>query len=99
MDVDRRVRVDGRWPRVRRYKWAVAATYVAYLAGLLWLTARFFWPCRYGTPLVRSSGEARIWDSYYSEMRFSGALDAIVTPDDDRVDVLLLGASVLQQVS
>jgi hypothetical protein len=88
-----------RWPRIRRHRLALALAYVAYLGGLLWLTDRLFWACRFGTPLVRSTGEARVWDTYYPELRATGALDAQVTRNDDRVDVLLLGASVLQQVS
>ena len=74
-----------RRPRRRRRRWFIA-TYAAFLVVAVAAVLRLV------------TVEADVWDYYYPELKASGATSAPVSRDDDTIDVLTLGGSVLLQV-
>lgn len=81
------------WRRVR-----FAVVYSLYLIVLGWIGLKLFAWFKYDVPLTRSENRDDVWRLYYAELWRSGAIEADGTRDDGRLDVLLLGASVLEQV-
>lgn len=82
---------------LRRLRFAVL--YSLYVAGVLFLGLKLYGWFVYDVPLTRSSNADDVWGLYYPELWESGAIDSDANPDDDRLDVLLLGASVLEQMT
>lgn len=87
-------RRPGRWWRRRLVLYPL---YIAYLLGLVWLGFKIFLRIQYGVSVVAPTAAVSLEDFYYPELRKTGALDVAAT-DDERLDVLLLGGSVLEQV-
>lgn len=71
--------------------------YAAYLLGLAWLGFKIFLRVQYGVSVVAPTAAVSLEDFYYPELKKTGAIDVAAT-DDERLDVLLLGGSVLEQV-
>lgn len=83
------------WPRRVRF----AVLYSAYLVVLCWIGLKVFAWMQYDVPVTRSANADDVWRLYYAELWKSGVLDSNGSHDDGRFDVLLLGASVLEQVA
>lgn len=71
--------------------------YAAYLLGLTWLGIKLFLRVQYGVSVVAPTSAVQLEDFYYPELKQAGTFDVPRTLDD-RLDVLLLGGSVLEQV-
>ena len=75
------------------------AIYLLFITGLCWLGMKVFWKFRYSVPLTKTTQQMDLYEFHYPELWSTGAADAEVAPDDNIFDVLLLGGSVLEQVS
>lgn len=73
--------------------------YSLYLLAVGWVGLKLFVWIEYDVPPTRAANDDDVWRLYYPELWKSGAIEADRTTDDDRLDVLLLGASVLEQVA
>jgi lysophospholipase L1-like esterase len=82
---------------LRRVRFAVL--YSLYVAGIVFLGWKLYGWFVYDVPLTRPSNADDVWGMYYPELWKSGAVDSDARPDDGRLDVLLLGASVLEQMT
>ncbi|MDB5384716.1 MAG: hypothetical protein JWM11_362 [Planctomycetaceae bacterium] len=81
-------------PQSWKRKTLFVGIYLLFLMFLVWGGGRLFWKWKFGVPLT---AKADVWDYYFPELRSSGVLDADVRPDDDVLDVVLLGASTLEK--
>ena len=72
--------------------------YAGYLVGLAFIALKVYGYLALDIPVTRSANEDDVWRLYYGELWDSGAITSNSTADDGRMDVLLLGASVLEQV-
>ena len=81
------------WRRVR-----FVVLYSLYLVVLGWIGLKLFAWFKYDVPLTRSENRDDVWRTFYPELWKSGAIETDGTGDDARLDVLLLGASVLEEV-
>ncbi|MCH8828147.1 MAG: hypothetical protein IID45_01070 [Planctomycetes bacterium] len=82
--------------RRRLFFWTV---YGAYVAGLFWVGVKVFWYVSYDVPITRSVEADDIWQIYFPELWKSKAVTAQIKANDETFDVLLLGASVLEQTA
>lgn len=79
----------------RPLKWLI---YCAYLAVLGVVGVELFWWLRFGSVPDTPERDAEfVWRYYYPELWDSGAMDAVTSPEDATIDILLLGGSVLEQ--
>ncbi len=78
----------------KRRRWCFIALYPLYLLGLVWLGVQFFWLLQ-----EQKTGKSKtdVWGYYYSKL--SPVQKADIRENDKTFDVLLLGASVLEQVA
>ncbi len=79
-------------PSTRR-RWFVLL-YPVYLLIVLWLGVQFFWTVREQTT---GQSQLDVWGYYYSKL--PAVREADVRSNDETVDILLLGGSVLEQVA
>jgi hypothetical protein len=89
-----------KFERSSRRRILFRGVWIVYLCGLLAVAGWAYWAHRTGqltTPA--SSGKNEFWRTYYSELAQSGVMDAQTSPDDGYVDVVMLGASVLEDAS
>ncbi|MGE0606773.1 MAG: hypothetical protein AB7O62_06570 [Pirellulales bacterium] len=79
-------------PNVRR-RWLKRLAFVAYLLVLCEVAVRGYWTIRHGVPFfdMRQIFVGR----FYPELRESGVLTANVSREDETLDVLILGGSVV----
>ncbi len=73
--------------------------YVLWVAVLCWGGLKFLWWWQFGVKVTDSAGTETVWKSFYPELYRSGLMEAKLGPDDGHYDVLLLGASVLEQTA
>jgi hypothetical protein len=73
--------------------------YVLWIALLCWGGLKFFWWWQFGVKVGDSPGTETVWMTFYPELYRSGLMEAKLGPDDGHYDVLLLGASVLEQTA
>jgi len=73
--------------------------YIVFVCGLVTLAATAYWQIRSSPATSGRTDEESIWLYYYGELKQSGDYDAESSLDDESFDVLLLGASVLEQVA
>ncbi len=66
--------------------------YLVFVASLLWGGSWLYLSWKLGTPLPSA---VDVWGYYYPELRSSAALGADIRPDDDFLDVLMLGGSTI----
>ncbi len=85
--------------RSSRQKLLFACVYAFYVFGLVWLGSKLYWKLRYDVPVTAAPDVQTVWTHYFPELMQSGVLEADLAPNDDSFDVLMLGASVLEQVS
>ncbi|MBW3539041.1 MAG: hypothetical protein KY476_02110 [Planctomycetes bacterium] len=96
---------DAREPRaVRRLlpwrrRLLFAAALLILVAAGVGLAERLFWAAGYGVPVIGGDAAERVWSYYYPELAASGVASAEIDAADETFDVLLLGASVLEQVT
>jgi len=82
-----------RWPRSWKRRLIFSGVYLLFLVGLGWGGCRLYWKLKFDVPLTSS---ASVWDYFFPEIRRSGVLDANIKPDDEFLDVLMLGASTIE---
>lgn len=70
-----------------------------YSVALVWLGIRVVFNLHYGRPIIGGETESDVWNKFYPELNESGVATADIRNDDGVFDVLLLGASVLQQTA
>lgn len=73
--------------------------YAAYLAGVLWAGFAAFRWWRLGSATSATSGQDQVLQLAYPSLWSNGPIADSGGPDDETFDVLLLGASVLEQVA
>ncbi len=78
----------------RRRRWLFIGLYPIYIAAVVWLGAQFFWVLQ-----EKQTGQAKsdVWGYYYRKL--PPVRDAELRKNDETLDVLLLGGSVLEQVA
>lgn len=81
----------------RRVLWGML--YVVYLAAIGFAGLKFYAYIVYDVPLTRAAEPDDVWRHYYPELWRSGAIETDAAPHDGKLDVLLLGGSVLQDVA
>ncbi len=86
-----------RRPRFGR-GWRLVALGV-WTAFLCWVAVKGFLWWRLGVAVTESPAVEAVWRLHYHELYSSGAVTAPLGPDDGSYDVLLLGASVLEQTA
>ena len=74
-------------------KWLKRLAFVVYVVALCELAVRGYWKARHGVPFfdMRQIFVGR----FYPELRKSGVLATSITRDDESLDVLILGGSVV----
>jgi GDSL-like Lipase/Acylhydrolase family len=82
---------------LRRVRFAVL--YSLYVAGVVLVGWKLYGYFVFDVPLTRPANADDVWSLYYPELWKSGAIDSNAKPDDGRLEVLLLGASVLEQMT
>lgn len=86
--------------RVRRRRLLFRAVYVAYVVGcalvLVWLGGRLYAWWVLDVPITASPQPQHVLKHYYRGLRRTAILETPVTREDGQFDVLLLGASVLE---
>lgn len=83
------------WVHLPRNRWRrilFLALYLSFCVALLYAGEKLFWKLYAGVPFGVT---AEIWDQFYPVVRTSGVKDVHPRHDDDRFDVLLLGASAM----
>lgn len=80
-------------PRSTGRRFLFVGCYLVFLVAVTWAGYRLYWNWKLGVPLT---GSIEVWDHYYLELRRSGALTADVRPDDEFLDVVMLGGSTLE---
>src|SRR5262249_11614858 len=85
--------------RGMRRRWWFWLVYGLYLALLGWVGLWLYGFLRVGGTAPAPATLERIWSNFYPELTSSDVQLVSTTPDDQHVDVLLLGGSVLEQVS
>lgn len=88
-----------RRPLSTRRRILFTTIYLVYIIGLVGLGSKLFWKLRFDVPLTGTPQDVDVLQYYYPELRTSGVSEARITRDDGYYDVLMLGASVLEQVS
>lgn len=86
--------LDARRPISLKRRLLFFSLYAIYVIGLIWIGSKLVWLARFG---VATPEERQIWVHYYPDLERTGALDARLGPHDGYLDVLLLGASTLEQ--
>lgn len=81
------------WPRSAGRRVLFVGCYFVFLVAVLWAGYRLYWSWKLGVSLI---GPIEVWDHYYPELRRSGVLTAKVRPDDEFLDVVMLGGSTLE---
>jgi lysophospholipase L1-like esterase len=94
---DQNPKTKSRRSPLRRVRFAVL--YSLYVAGVLFLGLKLYGWFVFDVPLTRTSNADDVWRLYYPELWQTGAVDSDAKPGDGRLDVLLLGASVLEQMT
>ena len=82
-------------PNKRRLFFSLYILFVLLLLGIGYEVVLYF---GYGVKPGEPFTEDHIWRNYYPELWKSGVLDAEISRDDESFDVLLLGASVMEQL-
>ncbi|MFQ5731642.1 MAG: SGNH/GDSL hydrolase family protein, partial [Planctomycetaceae bacterium] len=95
-NVDNRNGESKRSPSRRLVGWGL---YAGYLAAVVFVGVKLFGYFVLDIPVTRSANADDVWRYYYKELWKSGAVDSQSTAGDGRMDVLLLGASVLEQAA
>lgn len=73
--------------------------YAGYVSAVVFLGLKLYGWFVLDIPVTRAPDNDDVWRLYYAELWDSGAIDSQSTAGDGRLDVLLLGASVLEQVA
>ena len=83
------------WPRRIRF----TVLYSLYLTVIAFIGLKFSAYFLYDVPITRTANTDDVWRFYYGELWTTGAVESDAASGDDRFDVLLLGASVLEQMT
>lgn len=88
---------SGKRSPVRRLMFV--ASYLFYVAILLFVGAKLFWHFGFGIPMTRSLSAVEVLVTFYPKLHSSGVYETEITPDNGYFDVLALGGSVMDQAS
>ncbi|MBI1314984.1 hypothetical protein GC176_27140 [bacterium] len=94
-DVRPRRRVTTRRTPGRRILFATL--YLVWLGLLSFGGIKLFWWARYGQVSQREPSQEIVWRHYYGEVFEDEIVNAAPSLNDDRIDILLLGGSVMEQ--
>jgi hypothetical protein len=94
-----KTRGDGPNRRRKTVRAISIAIYPFYLLGLYLLAEVVFWKLAYHVPLSQTWSQQRVWNMYYPELDWMAADHERHAAEPDRFEVVLLGASVLEQVA
>jgi hypothetical protein len=73
--------------------------YCGYVVGIAFAGLKLYGYFVYEIPVTRNVEIDDVWNLFYGELWTSGVVDSEATPSDGMFDVLLLGASVMDQVA
>ncbi|MES2790616.1 MAG: hypothetical protein V4719_13480 [Planctomycetota bacterium] len=82
------------WPRSAKRRALFLVSYIVFLTALCWFGYRLYWSFKQGAPLA--TGKNDIWDDFYPTLRNSGVLTAEFKSPPDEINVVMLGASTIE---
>jgi lysophospholipase L1-like esterase len=90
---------SGRVRRSWKRRVSFGLIYTAYVMVLAWAGIKAYWYIAFDVPITRNAEPDDVWRLYYPELWDSQAMNTGLSKEDGYIDVLLLGASVLEQTA
>jgi hypothetical protein len=88
-----------RRPSSKKRRVLYVGIYLLFIGGLVWFAGKAYVWYRFGVPVIGKKEVSSVWEGFYPNLKTTGLADAVISKNDGNFDVLLLGASVLDQVA
>ncbi|HIM31240.1 MAG TPA: hypothetical protein EYG57_17045, partial [Planctomycetes bacterium] len=88
-----------RRPSSKKRRVLYVGIYLLFIGGLVWFAGKAYVWYRFGVPVIGKKEVSSVWEGCYPNLKTTGLADVVISKNDGNFDVLLLGASVLDQVA